>query len=226
MRELSMQILNQQSSQTSSSTAFVLQGECGISNSKSMATGSFGPCYVLVGHDPKTKYSFIAHISVSTNFEDIRTLFSKLKSLNVDLNDLTGVRLLGGWTSGNSIHIGPKIITILNEEGLGGKVDLTYFQQKVSGSTESKGDSSPHYNGGLLNPQTGTFSLFKTPWDRLEQKGFKSNLKVVTKLFKESNVDLNEMSLEEWHTTFFNFKITKQLPLKMTIYSSETHQQS
>ncbi len=200
-------------------TAQVLQRQCVISNTRNIATGSFGSCYVLVGHDPKTKYSFIAHIDIGTYLEGIRTIFSELKRLNVDLNDLMGLRLLGGWKSEPSCLLGQKIISILKEEGIGEKVNFTFFQQKLSGSIDVPGNKATHFPGIHLDAQTGTLSILKNTWISLEQKQYESHLKLVQGLFQEAGLDLSAMTTEERCKAVKNFPVTKQFPLEITVYS-------
>jgi len=52
-----------------------------ITKSRNIATSSFGPCYVLTGHDPIRKYSFLAHIDDMTDVGTLSAVFDKLKAL-------------------------------------------------------------------------------------------------------------------------------------------------
>lgn len=155
------------SSKSTSSLATVYQKDCVISKSKKMVTGSIGGCYVLAGHDPKTKYSFMAHLDDTTNVEGISKIFSTLKELGVNSDDLTGVRLIGGYKDQDeSKKWGNKIIEVLEKEGIGGKVDYNYFQKKLPPELATSGNNT-HFFGAHLDPQTGTFSFLQNLWFRI-----------------------------------------------------------
>ncbi len=154
----------------------VYQMECVISNTNRMATGSFGPCYVLVGHDPQTKYSFLAHIDAVTDIATITDIFQKLRCLGVDTNNLANVRLMGGWKAEEiSSAMGDQIITSLKKEGIFDKVDFSFFQKKaqwaeLSSVPDQKQLPTYFYPGGIQDPESGKFQFFAKPWKKIEDQ--------------------------------------------------------
>lgn len=190
-----MQITNQ--TNPASAKAKVFQKECMISKSTKMLTSSFGGCYVLTGHDPETKYSFLAHIDDNTNVESIRQIFSSLKRLGVDVQRLTRVRLMGGYQAHTeSNKWGHRIIEVLKQEGLGGKIDFTHFQKKVEGSFGNVSDKT-HFFGGQLDPQTGAFSFFKTIWEKLDKEQDAKSRELLPSLFAQKGIDISKLSKEQ-----------------------------
>jgi hypothetical protein len=122
--------LSQMTPVQNQSPAYVLQKGCVISKTQKIAVGCFGPCYVLTGYDPKTKYSFVAHIDDMTQVESISQIFATLKQLGVDSNDLN-LSLMGGHKERTeSNKWGHKITWQLKQEGVYDKVDMTLFQKK------------------------------------------------------------------------------------------------
>jgi hypothetical protein len=177
--------------------AKVYQKECVISKSTKMVTSSFGGCYVLTGHDPETKYSFLAHIDDTTNVASICQIFSTLKGLGVDVQRLTSVRLMGGYQAHTESNAwGQRIIEVLRQEGLFGKIDFTYFQKKVEGSFNHVGDHT-HFFGGQLDPQTGGFSFFKTIWMKLEVESEAKSHEVLQSLCAQKGINLSGLSKEQ-----------------------------
>jgi hypothetical protein len=197
---------------------YVYQKECAISNSKKIVTSTFGPCHVLTGHDPKTKYTFLAHIDDITNVYDISKIFAKLKELGVDLNDLTGIRLLGGYKDKEqSNEWAKKIIEVLKKEGLGAKVDYTYFQKKVEFSSNIPVGDKTHFFGGQLEPEKGSFSFFTKPWMKLELEQQRRDHQFVDQLFAEAKIDPSRLSAEDKAEYASQLAMTKELPLKITV---------
>jgi hypothetical protein len=154
--------------------ATVCQKECVISKSRDIATSAFGPCYVLTGHDPKTKYNFLAHLDDMTQVESFSEIFRKLRGLGVKIQDLTNVRLMGGWKNhGESAKWGHKIIKVLKENNVPAP-DLTHFHTKETRDPSDKFKTEAetirfYYPGGVMK-LAGDFSFFKAAWKKLEVK--------------------------------------------------------
>jgi hypothetical protein len=201
-----------------SAMAKVFQKECVISKSTKMVTSSFGACYVLTGHDPETKYSFLAHIDDMINVESIRQIFSSLKRLGVDVQRLTRVRLMGGYQAHTeSNKWGHRIIEVLKQEGLGGKIDFTHFQKKVEGSFGNVSDKT-HFFGGQLDSQTGTFSFFKTIWEKLDKEQEAKSRELVSPLFAQKGIDFSKLSREQLVMWGGNVLMElPEMPLKVTV---------
>ena len=196
----------------------VFQKECVISKSTIMVTSSFGGCYVLTGHDPETKYSFLAHIDDTTNVESIRQIFSSLKRLGVDVQRLTRVRLMGGYQAHTeSNKWGHRIIGVLKQEGLGDKIDFTHFQKKVEGTFNNVNDRT-HFFGGQLDPQTGAFSFFKTIWMKFDKEQEAKTRELLPALFAQKGIDFSKLSREQLSVLAGRVLMDlPEVPLKVTV---------
>lgn len=142
--------------------AFILEGECLISKTKKIAFGRIGAQHLLVGHDPKTGYSFAASFNHMYSVECISKIFSKLEKLGVEVKNLE-IQLLGGWaTNDTSDACSMRILATLKKNKVS-KVCKHYFQRKEMpiGSLSFKCPEPQqrryYYFGGYFHSQSGTF---------------------------------------------------------------------
>lgn len=179
----------------------VFQKECAITRSHDLATLSFGPCYVLTGHDPKTKTSFLAHIDDTTDVGTLPQVFDRLRQIGVNLQDLTQVRLMGGWAAhGESARWGDKIVRVLHESGLR-NVDFTFFQKKAARPIELKTNSIEeglrfYYPGGILRAADGKFISFKKPWFGKEKQQVDADKKTAEELILRKYPQISKAALD------------------------------
>lgn len=146
-------------------TAVVLMQECIISRTHKIFVGCFDRTYLLIGHDPNTKYSFAAHLHKLTELEGISRIFLKLKELGVNLADLK-MDMMGGHRKGDPfMQYGEKIAMQLEKEGVLSQVSMRWRRKTVP-NPESADYYIPigkkyMYYGGHLNPATGKFKFLK-----------------------------------------------------------------
>ncbi len=138
---------------------FALPGECQISKSQPIVTGSFGDDYVLTGYDKESKYSFVARLTKTTNSESLSQIFKRLQELGVETKKLQ-VGLMGGWVHGCGLN-STKIITLLDNESVYSGCNFKFFEQKAV---------HDYFPGGMMDPSKGSFSFFKQPWAKAEEK--------------------------------------------------------
>ena len=160
-------------SAVSQKPALVHKRECVISKSRDIATTAFGPAYVLTGHDPKTKYSFLACIDDMTQVATVANIFHTLMKLGVNIKDLTKVRLMGGWKDHReSAKCGGKIIQVLKSLDVP-EPNLKYYQQKKTIESNEKcttvAEALPfYYLGRMLSAADAKFRFFNTIWKKQE----------------------------------------------------------
>jgi hypothetical protein len=205
------------------SPAYVLQKGCVISKTQKIAVGCFGPCYVLTGYDPKTKYSFVAHIDDMTQVESISQIFATLKQLGVDSNDLN-LSLMGGHKERTeSNKWGHKITWQLKQEGVYDKVDMTLFQKKeAKPSNWTTNDEKETYKfffmGGLMDPAKGLFQFFQKYWKKLEDAQTAANDKEMADLLKEACPGISHLLPHVRLTLCKQLLMTKgEIPLKINV---------
>lgn len=174
------------------SVEIVYQKQCVISDNSRIATGEFGPCYVLTGYDSSTKITFLAHIDDTTKVESIHGIFIKLNELKVN-NKTLNIHLIGGWKDHpESAKWGQKIIDLLKVRGIN-NVDYTLFQIK---SMDGKGINNNTFAGCIIDSKDGEIQFFKEPWKKLQKKQIEEQLKFTNKIF-EKNPNLKQLNLIE-----------------------------
>jgi hypothetical protein len=151
----------------------VLQKECVISKTYPIATGVFGPCYILMGYDSNSKYSFLAHIDCCTNDQDIPLIFEKLKELKVKIENLS-LKLMGGWKLyEKSKSLGNKIIEQLKNLEVYKNTNTDYLWKKEAHPKKDLSEKDLetkrkyYFFGVVINPKNGEFQFLQKPSEKL-----------------------------------------------------------
>ncbi len=207
---------------TQPDVVIMLQKECIISKTKKISVGSFGPCYVLTGHDPKTKYSFAAHIDDCTQVETVSEIFNKLKELGVDLNDLTDVKVMGGWKNViESAKWGTKLIEQLKNEGIYSKVNFSLFQKKqhCSGAPDLSKVKEFYFLGGQLNSENGVSQFFTKSWMKIENLQDEVCTKIEQEIIQEKfpGKKREDFSFEDIQKIVSPYLVGKEYPLQIFV---------
>lgn len=157
----------------------VYQNSCIIANRSLISTGSFGPCYILAGHDITTNITFLAHLTDCTNLNMISEIFKKLGEAGA-AKEFLNLRLLGGWANHpESNKWGNKILEVLKKEDVLQGLNTDHFQTKTMEATMN---SKTHFYGFSIDTNNGKIKFFKKISKTLTDRQVKKNHQLIKKL--------------------------------------------